>query len=213
MSSNRVTARLKVACAWMPVAAVLVLGTPAAAQSQLPDDDDMQSIWAKLCGETQDPGDSTNKVDICTTQFEILNRDGNPVMVGAITKVEGQEQELLSVTVPQGPQGIAIRTGVRVRIDDGEAIPLRYTFCFAHGCMAEVPATDDLIARLKKGGNVVIALVDAGGNVLSLPVPLQGFAMAYDGEAVDSERYVELRRRMIDEYRRARAESKESDQP
>lgn len=168
--------------------------------------EEMQSIWAKLCGETTDPKDAKKKLKVCTTQFEVLNKEAVPVLAGAVTHVEGQPQELFSVTVPQGPQGIAIRPGVRVKIDGGEAIPLRYTFCFVHGCMAEAPATSELVESLKAGKAVVIGLYDTAGRVLSLPVPLEGFDLAHKGPAIDPKRYVELRQKMIEDYRKQAAE-------
>lgn len=164
--------------------------------------EEMQSIWAKLCGETTDPKAKDQKVKVCTTQFEVLNKDAQPILGGAVTKVEGQPNELFSVTVPQGPRGIAIRPGVRVKIDGNEAIALQYSFCFVHGCMAEMTATKELIESLKKGRTVVIGLFDTAGNVLSLPVPLQGFEVAYKGPSVDPKKYVEMRAKMIEDYRR-----------
>ena len=166
--------------------------------------DEMQSIWAKLCGDTPDPKDANRKVKVCTTQFEVLNKEAIPILGGAVTSVQGQAQELFTVTVPQGPQGIAIRPGVRVKIDDGEPLALQYTFCFVHGCMAETPAAKEMVDRLKGGKAVVIGLFDTAGRVLSLPVPLEGFAVAYGGPSIDPKKYVELRQKMVDEYRKQR---------
>ena len=71
----------------------------------------------------------------------------------------------------------------------------------------ETTATKDMIEGLKKGKTVVIGLYDTAGRILSLPVPLEGFAVAYGGPSVDPKKYVELRQKMIAEYRKQKAEA------
>lgn len=180
------------------------------------DTNSMQGIWAKLCGKTPNPKKPDETVEVCGTQFEIFGKNAVPVMLGAVVKVEGQEGELFSVRVPQGPKGIALRGGVQVAIDKDKGIRLVYSSCFIDSCVGEAPATAELIEAFKKGNTISISFFDVEGRKLTLPVSLEGFSMAYQGKGIDLKKYAELRQKYIDEVRKseqAEADKKGGDAP
>lgn len=158
-----------------------------------------QNAWVKLC-ETQASIDKK----ICLTHHERL--DGNTGMVlvsAAVRKVEGQDKEAFMVMVPLG---MAIPPGIQVRIDDGDPINLKYTICHAAGCTAEAPASKDVVDKLKKGNKMVVAAINLSGKAIGFPVPLTGFTKAYQGGPVDSKKYQEARRQLMQMIRKRQVE-------
>ncbi|MEC9368128.1 MAG: invasion associated locus B family protein [Pseudomonadota bacterium] len=176
---------------------------PAPAADGGVDTGGMQGIWAKLCGKTPNPKKPNEAVEVCGTQFEIFGKNAVPVMLGAIVKVEGEERELFSVRVPQGPKGIALRGGVVATIDKEKSIQLVYSSCFIDSCVGEAPATPELIESFKKGSTISISFFDVEGRRLTLPVSLEGFSIAYQGKGIDLKKYADLRKKYIDEVRKS----------
>jgi len=201
-----------------PAAQAPAAKAPAAQGSQ-------QSAWVKLCEKAPVVTGIDKKEEgkviredktICLTHHERL--DGNTGMVlvsAAIREVEGANQKSLMVMVPLG---MAIPAGVRAavytqeqwtkaanneKIDEKTLKPvkLEYSLCHAAGCTAEVEATPDLIAQMKKGGGLMVLAVNAGAQPIGFPVPLAGFSEAHDGKPVDNEEYAKARAQLMSQIR------------
>ena len=104
------------------------------------------------------------------------------------------------------PLGMAIPPGVQVRIDKEKPIPLKYTICHAAGCTAEIPATEEIVAKLRKGSRMVVAAINIAGKAIGFPVPLNGFTKAYEGDPVDNKKYQEARRKLMQMIRKRQIE-------
>jgi invasion protein IalB len=76
---------------------------------------------------------------------------------------------------------MSLQPGTRVIVDNGRPMTGPYVLCFNNGCMADYEASGELIGKLKKGQRLVIQGIDGAGHPISLVVPLQDFAKAYDG--------------------------------
>ena len=59
---------------------------------------------------------------------------------------------------------------------------------------------------MRKGKQMVIAAMNIQQKTLGFPVPLSGFGKAYDGPPVDSAKYEESRRQMMEMFRKRQAE-------
>nr|PZN84607.1 MAG: invasion protein [Pseudomonadota bacterium] len=186
-----------------------------------------QSAWVKLCEKaplaTRDKEGKLvrEEKEICLTHHERL--DGNTGMVivsAAIRHVEGIDKEHLMVMVPLG---MAIPPGVRAavytpeqwekaqkneKIDEKELKPisLNYTLCHPAGCTAEVEATKELLDSMKTGGGLMVLAINANGQPIAFPVPLDGFTAAHNGPPVDSEAYAKARSQLMEQIRERRAE-------
>lgn len=203
-------------------------GAPAPKQApaaQAPAAQGAQSAWVKLCEKApvvtgidkKDEGKVIREEKtICLTHHERL--DGNTGMVlvsAAIRDVEGSDQKSLMVMVPLG---MAIPAGVRAavytqeqwtkaanneKIDEKTLKPVKldYSLCHAAGCTAEVDATADIIAQMKKGGGLMILAVNAGAQPIGFPVPLAGFTEAHDGKPVNNEEYAKARAQLMSQIR------------
>ena len=152
-----------------------------------------QSAWVKLCEKAKlKKGDKEETLDICLTHHERL--DGNTGMVivsAALREVQGNPKKHLMVMVPLG---VALPVGLQIKIDeDKEPTKLQYTICHPGGCTAEVEASDEIVGKLKKGKQMMVAAMNVAGQPIFLPVPLNGFEPTLAGKPVDPEVYGKAR--------------------
>jgi invasion protein IalB len=191
-------------------------GQPAAAQSK--DAKGPPSAWVKLCEKAtavhkeKDGKEAKKDVDICLTHHERL--DGNTGMVlvsAAVRQVSGQDKQALMVMVPLG---MLLQPGMRAtvypkdqwdlaqkneKVDEKKlkAIKLAYTLCHPAGCTAEAEATPELLNLLKSNAGMVVFAINAGGAPVAFPVPLSGFAESYAGPPIDTKKYSEARKSLM----------------
>lgn len=183
---------------------------PAAAPAQAADAAKKPvDIWYKLCfdvpvPEPTKPGEppkqqkpeEMKKVNMCITQVDV--RDN---VIGAlrgklaIRQTAGQEKPQLLAMLPLGS---ALPLGALVKIDDKEPIKLTYQACDQAGCYAEAAVDPSLIATMKTGKQIAYLGIDVTGQALSIPLPLEGFAKAIDGQAIPMEKYTEDQKKIAE---------------
>jgi invasion protein IalB len=187
-----------------PPAAPPAAPAPAAAPAGevAPPPGQEQAAWVKLCEKSA----QTENKEICLTNHERLDGNSGMVLVGAaVRKIEGEEKQQLLVKLPQAAL-LAIPAGVQIKVDDGQPIALGYTFCYAMSCQAETDLTKELFESMRKGKQMLVAVVNLQGKAIGLPVPLAGFAKAYDGPPVDTAKYQEARRQVMEQIRQRQIE-------
>lgn len=211
---------------------------PAASPAAAPAAAANQSAWVKLCEKApvlvkgKDGKEERADKSICLTHHERL--DGNTGMVlvsAAIREVEGQDKKHLMVMVPLG---MAIQPGLRAKVydktmwdaaqknekvDDSklEAVKLNYSLCHPAGCTAEIDLTPEIMQKINAGAGIMVFSINANGQVIAFPVPLNGFGGALTGAPIDNAKYSEARKTlmqqialrqqaMIEEYKKKQAE-------
>ena len=167
----------------------------AADQPQL-----MYSPWMKVCGK----GPDTNNKQVCVITKDGRLENGMPVAVVQLFEPEG-DPKVLRVTVPLGMQ---LQHGTRMLIDQEQPQQQPYRICFPIGCMSDYPVTDDMIAKMKKGQNIVIQAINMQGTPISLPLPLGDFAKAYEGPATDPKAFEEQQRKLQEELQKKAEEAR-----
>jgi len=175
----------------------------AAAPPQL-----MYSPWIKVCGK----GPETNNKQVCVLTKDGRLENGMPVAVVQLFEPEG-EAKVLRVTVPLGMQ---LQHGTRMFIDQGQPAQEPYKICFPVGCMSDYPVTDDMIAKMKKGQTITLQAINMQGTPISLPLPLNDFAKAYDGPPTDPKVVEEQQRKLQEELQKKAEEARkklEAQQP
>ena len=140
----------------------------------------MYSPWMKVCGK----GPDTNNKQVCVITKDGRLENGMPVAIVQLFEPEGG-QKVLRVTVPLGMQ---LAHGTRLLIDQGQPVQSPYSIRFPVGCMADYQVPDDMIAKMKKGQNIVVQAINMQGTPISLPLPLNDFAKAYDGPPTEGIR-------------------------
>lgn len=197
-----------------------------------------QSAWVKLCEKApvlvggKDGKQERAEKSICLTHHERL--DGNTGMVlvsAAIREVEGQDKQHLMIMVPLG---MAIQPGLRAKVyektmwdaaqknekvDDSKigVTKLNFSLCHPAGCTAEIDLNKEIMDQLKTGAGVMVYAINANGQVIAFPVPLNGFSAALTGAPIDNTKYSEARKglmqqialrqqALIEEYKKKQSE-------
>jgi invasion protein IalB len=174
--------------------------------------------WVKLCEKgaavtkQKDGREDKKDIDICLTHHERL--DGNTGMVlvsAAIRQVSGEGKQAFMIMVPLG---MLLQPGMRAtlyprdqwelvqkneKVDESKVRPVKlaYTLCHPTGCTAETEATPELLADLKSMGGFLVFALNSAGAPLVFPVPLTGFESTYSGPPMDTKRYSEARKSLI----------------
>jgi invasion protein IalB len=160
----------------------------------------MYSPWMKVCAK----GPDTNNKQVCVITKDGRLENGMPVAIVQLFEPEGG-QKVLRVTVPLGMQ---ISHGTRMLIDQGQPAQSPYSICFPVGCMADYQVTDDLIGKMKKGQNIIVQAINMQGTPISLPLPLNDFAKAYDGPPTDPKVFEEQQRKLQEELQKKAEEAR-----
>jgi invasion protein IalB len=120
--------------------------------------------------------------------------DGKALDCRAINRVSHRETQQLiaavAIRIPpdtkkpvvtiQLPLGIQVTQQVTMRVDDGQ--PERYPIqtCTQTGCLTGAAASDVLISTLRGGRELKVAFHSLANQMVTVTMPLAGFALAYD---------------------------------
>jgi invasion protein IalB len=178
-------------------------GAPAAAPSAgAPGVTATEDAWVKLCMKN----DQTQNKEICLINHEGLEPNTGMVLIAAaVRKVEGEEQQQLLVRVPTA-YALVIPAGVQIKIDEGQPIQLQYAICFPTSCQVQLELTKELMDQMRKGKQMTVAAMNIQQKTMGFPVPLSGFAKAYEGPPVDTAKYEESRRQLMEMFRKRQQE-------
>lgn len=189
-----------------------------------------KSSWVKLCDKVSSPGKDKDgkdtKVDknVCATFHDTVDANsGLTVVSAAIREVEGNAKPDLQVTVPLGmilPAGarVSILTAEQAEVlkkeqkleaKDLKQTELKFSACLPNGCTAEIEAPDGIIDEMGKGAVLLVRAIYVNGQPFAAPVPLNGFAEAHAGKAVDNEAYKKARGEMMAQIRARQSEMME----
>jgi invasion protein IalB len=161
-----------------------------------------EDAWVKLCMKSEQTG---NK-EICLINHEGLEPNTGMVLIAAaVRKVEGEEKLQLLIRVPTA-YALVIPAGVQVKLDEEQPIQLQYAICFPTSCQVQLELTKEMLDSMRKGKQMVVAAMNIQQKTMGFPVPLSGFAKAFDGAPVDSVKYEESRRQLMEVFRKRQAE-------
>lgn len=161
-----------------------------------------QDAWVKLCMKNE----QTQNKEICLINHEGLEPNTGMVLIAAaVRKVEGEEKQQLLIRVPTA-YALVIPAGVEIKIDENEPIKMQYAICFPTSCQVQMEMTSELMDSMRKGKQMIVAAVNIQQKTMGFPVPLSGFSKAYDGPPVDSAKYEESRRQLMEMFRKRQQE-------
>jgi invasion protein IalB len=156
------------------------------------------SAWTKFCLK----GKEADAKQVCFTGKDARIESGMPVVSAVLIEPEGAPQKILRVTLPLGMQLVH---GTRVIIDQNQPMTSPYVICFTNGCMSDYEANADMVGKMKKGQGLVVQAINAGGQPISVVLPLSDFAKAYDGPPTDPKVF-EAQQQKLQEELQKRAE-------
>ena len=207
------TAGSMAADAKKPAAAAPAAPAQSADAAQKPPAD----IWYKLCIDVPTPDpvkpgeqpkqqkpEEMKKTNVCLTQVDVRD-NATAILIGklALRQVAGQEKPQLLAMLPLGS---ALPPGALVKVDDKEPVKLAYTTCDQAGCYAAASIDPALVATMKTGKQIAYLGIDVTGRALSIPLPLEGFAKALDGQPVPVEKYNEDQKKIAEVIRQRLAD-------
>jgi invasion protein IalB len=148
------------------IAGSIALGSAPAKAQQIPQG------WFKVCSKQEDN-------DICNVQNLVFAETKQLVTGVSLIEIKGKiNRRIFQVAVPTGR---TIPAGIAMQIDDGQAQKMNYAVCLPDRCIAEAPLTDELVASMKKGGDVTFTSVNFQNKPNPIKISLEGFTAAYDG--------------------------------
>jgi invasion protein IalB len=159
------------------------------------------SPWTKFCLK----GQEAEAKQVCFTGKDARIESGMPVVAAVLIEPEGEPKKILRVTLPLGMQLIH---GTRVIVDQNQPMTAPYVICFTNGCMADYEATADMITKMKSGQGLVVQAINSTGQPISLVLPLQDFAKAYDGPPTDPKVFEEQQKKLQEELQRRADEAR-----
>ena len=161
-----------------------------------------EDAWVKLCMKNE----QTQNKEICLINHEGLEPNTGMVLIAAaVRKVEGEDKLQLLVRVPTA-YALVMPAGVQIKIDESQPIQLQYAICFPTSCQVQLELTNELLEQMRKGKQMVVAAMNIQQKTMGFPVPLTGFAKAYEGPPVDSVKYEESRRQLMETFRKRQAD-------
>lgn len=159
------------------------------------------SPWTKFCLK----GQEANAKQVCFTGKDGRVESGQPVVAAVLIEPDGEPRKILRVTLPLG---MSLQPGTRVIIDQGQPMTGPYVICFNNGCMADYEASGELINNLKKGQGLVVQGINGAGQAISLVLPLNDFAKAYDGPPTDPKVFEAQQKKLQEELQRRAEEAR-----
>src|SRR5215470_14699069 len=173
-------------------------GAPAAPPEQQAAPAEPQLIfspWTKFCLKGQEAGAK----QVCFTGKDGRVESGMPVVAAVLIEPEGENKKLLRVTLPLG---MSIQPGTRVIVDDGQPMTGPYVICFQNGCMADYEASNELVGKLKRGQRLLVQGINGSSQAITLELPLNDFAKAYDGPPTDPQVFEAQQKKLQDELQK-----------
>ncbi|MGE3990629.1 invasion associated locus B family protein [Pseudorhodoplanes sp.] len=185
--------------------------TPPAAQAPAASGQQEQAIppliysnWTKICGKGPEQGAK----QICQTGKDGRLESGMPVVAAILMEMEGEGKKVLQIMLPPG---VYLPKGTRVVIDRDEPSAIIGTFltCANGGCIAHLETTAEIVQKLKKGQTLYVQAYNMAQSVMTLSLPLNDFAKAYDGPATDPKELEQKNKKLQDELQRRANEQRQ----
>jgi invasion protein IalB len=129
--------------------------------------------WAARCNSVSRDA----PLECAMEQNAILTKTGQ-VLVLVNIRVPGDTRA--PVAFVQLPLGLNLVTGAKFQVDEGKAIDLPIQTCENRGCYASAAITPELLTALKSGKQLKVSFQDLAKETITIPMPLNDFAAAYD---------------------------------
>lgn len=149
-----------------------------------------QPEWEKVCGKVKDQEE-------CHVSRRRLAATGQAI--AQVMLIDRPDKKLIQIAVP--PVAL-IQPGVQIKIDDKQPIGVKYVVCTPGECLALGEINADFVGSLKRGGKLVISMLNPQGKTVAFDLSLSGFTATYDGPASDPAKLQVARQKLEDELKR-----------
>jgi invasion protein IalB len=132
-----------------------------------------QAGWAARCSSPSRDA----PLECAMEQNAVLTKTGQLVVLINI-RVPGDTRT--PVVLIQLPLGLNLQAGAKFQVDDGKSIDLPIQTCENRGCYASFPLGAETLNALRSGKQLKIMFQDLSKETITIPLPLNDFASAYD---------------------------------
>jgi invasion protein IalB len=144
-----------------------------AAQPQAETAPAQQAGWAARCSSASRDA----PLECAIEQNAVLTKTGQLiVLINIRVPANARAPEALI----QLPLGLNLPVGAELQVDEGKTVDLPIQTCENRGCYASMPISADLLAALKTGKQLKVSFQNMAKETISIPMPLNDFAAAYD---------------------------------
>ena len=164
MNKPRTRVRDALRCPIVGLTLLAALSAPSAWAQSGP------AAWRVECG-----GDG--KMLACHAIQQIVTREDNKLVAQAAARLGPDKAPVL---VLQLPLGLNVSEPVLVKVDAGKEDKVPMQTCTNTGCFLSLPLKDPLLASLRTGQQLKLAVKDTNGRTINLDIPLLGFGLAFD---------------------------------
>jgi invasion protein IalB len=161
---------------------------PAAPQQPAETPPLIYSPWTKVCAPEK-PGSKPT----CLTLIEARAPTGHFLGGVGLVEQEGEATKILRVTLPLA---MLNQKGVQLTLDQEKPVAGPFLTCLPSGCLADFEAKPDLVEKLQKGQSLLVKALFLDGSLLSVTLPLTGFAKANAGPPTDPKVLEEQQKKM-----------------
>jgi invasion protein IalB len=167
------------------------------------------SPWRKMCGRDGPPG-ALGAPEICLVLAEAQLETGQFAGGAVLVEPQDDKPKILRVTFPTG---VRLPPGTRIIIDHDQPVQQPYVVCLPRsGCMSDYEVDPATISKLEKGKMLTIQAIGREGQTIIVELPLDGFAKARKGPAIDPQVLAAQKRKLEEDLQRhAQQEQKQPD--
>lgn len=116
----------------------------------------------------------------CSMEQRVILRESGQQVARFAVQTSGAKDDRKGAFLIQLPLGLSIRTGVRVKVDEGEPMAVDIQTCEASGCYAGGPMTEALVESLRGGKTMTLLFNDLQKKEIGIQIDLAGFSAVYD---------------------------------
>jgi invasion protein IalB len=110
--------------------------------------------------------------------FQRIPNQGDRLLVAVLVRRPPDAKQAQMMI--QLPLGLNLTEAIQVRVDNGTVETYPIQTCTNVGCFSSTSINDKLLAIMRTGRELKIAVQDASKKPVELALPLLGFALAYD---------------------------------
>ncbi|CTQ52658.1 Invasion protein B, involved in pathogenesis [Roseibium album] len=175
-SFARLAGHPKTSISRLAAIAGIVLATIAQGSSTASAQGEVRSAhgdWQMRCDTP--PGSSGEQ---CALIQNVTAADRENVGLSVIVlKTADKQARILRVLAPLG---VLLPSGLGLRVDNADIGRAGFVRCLPNGCIAEVILEEDLLGKLRGGGQATFIIFQTPEEGIGIPISLSGFSAGFD---------------------------------
>lgn len=133
----------------------------------------LESNWVTQCESKTRQGALE-----CSVRQSVVKTDTRQLVAMFAVRIPAETRA--PVMMIQLPLGLFLPGGVELQVDDNKVVALPLQTCEASGCYVGAPVAAELAEQLRRGKLLRIGFKNLAETKIDVPMPLAGFASAYD---------------------------------